>query len=41
MNLNKKVLSLTINNDVIIIFCNKYITNEFGIIWNDNEFQYY
>src|SRR6266540_990804 len=29
MNLNEKVL------------CDKYMTNEFGIVWNDSEFQHY
>ena len=41
MNLNRKVLSLTMDNDVTIVFCDKHMTNEFGIVWNDSEFQYY
>src|SRR6266498_5375579 len=41
MNLNGKVLSLTTNNDAIIVLCGKHMTNEFGIVWNDSEFQYY
>src|SRR6266498_984573 len=41
MNLNGKVLSLTTDNDAIIVLCNKHMTNEFGIVWNDSEFQHY
>ncbi len=32
MNLNGKVLSLTMDNDVTIVFCDKHMTNEFGIV---------
>ncbi len=38
MNLNGKVLSLTMDNDATIVLCDKYMTNEFGIVWNDSEF---
>ncbi len=41
MNLNEKVLSLTMNNDITMVLCDKHITNEFDIVWNDNEFQHY
>ncbi len=32
MNLNGKVLFLTMNNDATIVFCDKHMTNEFGIV---------
>ena len=32
MNLNGKVLSLTMDNDTIIILYGKYMTNKFGIV---------
>ncbi len=38
MNLNGKILSLTMDNDTIIVLCSKHMTNEFGIIWNDSKF---
>ena len=41
INLNGKVLSLTMDNDAIIVLYGKHMTNEFGIVWNDSEFQHY
>ncbi len=41
MNLNGKVLSLTTDNDATMVLCGKHMTNEFGIVWNDSEFQHY
>src|SRR6266542_6088700 len=38
MNLNGKVLSLTTDNDATMVLCDKYMTNECGIVWNDSEF---
>ena len=41
MNFNKKVLSLTIDNDATMILCDKSMTNEFDITWNNNEFNHF
>ena len=41
MNLNGKVLSFTMDNDATMVLCGKHMTNEFGIVWNDSEFQHY
>src|SRR6266542_6684510 len=41
INLNGKVLSLTMDNDATMILCDKHMTNKFGIVWNDSEFQHY
>jgi len=41
MNLNGKDFFLIMDNDVTIVLCGKHMTNEFGIVWNDNEFQHY
>ncbi len=32
MNLNGKVLSLTTDNNAIMVLCNKHMTNEFDIV---------
>ncbi len=32
INLNEKILSLIMNNNLTIVFCDKHITNEFDII---------
>ena len=32
MNLNEKVLSLTMDNDATIVLCDKHMTNEFDIV---------
>src|SRR6266508_3152606 len=34
MNLNEKILSLTMDNDATIVLCDKYMTNKFGIVLN-------
>ncbi len=41
MNLNEKILFLTMDNDITIVLCDKYMTNKFNIVWNDSEFQHY
>src|SRR6266540_1584307 len=41
MNLNGKILFLTTDNDTTMVLCGKHMTNEFGIVWNDSEFQHY
>ena len=41
MNFNEKVLFLITDNDAIMILCDKHMINEFDIVWNDSEFQYY
>ena len=41
INLNGKVLSFTTDNDATMVLCDKHMTNEFDIVWNDSEFQHY
>src|SRR6266542_5913502 len=41
MNINGKVLYLTMDNDATMVLCDKHMTNKFGIVWNDSEFQHY
>ena len=41
MNLNGKILSLTMDNDATMVLCGKNMTTEFEETWNDKEFQHF